>query len=251
MFSEILTGKSCITSDEFSRSALTTTGSFLQCFNKYISFADELPNGFHLANYAEQFLDENNHPLDLRSLLEFFNPIVRDSAFLINLLKNGIFCTTMFAVMDVDKTVPNVTLTPMAKDLIKEILTPKYCTTVISSIEQPIERNFLFITKEGPSIKIDMKQMAKKGLLLDLLSPPFLLDKSDSMGRYRKGVFHPKYDSASFGSAIIELRNIRLAERLISRENNIVQAGFLTMPDFLEEEASNVFEALSRLTIKF
>jgi hypothetical protein len=250
MFSEALVGNNCIVSDEFSRTTLNTPGNFLQCFDKYISFADELPNGFHLANYAEHFLYDDNHPLDLCSLLEFFNPIIRDSAFLINLLKNGIFCTTMFAVMDVDKSVPNVTLTPMAKDLINEMLMPKYCTTTLSSIEQPRERNFLFITKEGSSIKIDTKQLAKKGILLDLLSPPFLLDKSDSMGRYRKGIFHSKYDPAAFGSAIIEFRNIQLAMQLISRENNIAQAGFLTMPNFLEDEASNVFDILSRLTIR-
>jgi hypothetical protein len=246
MFSEILAGNNCIASDEFSRSALNTAGNFLQCFNKCISFTDELPNGFHLANYAEQFLDENNHPLDLRALLEYFNPIIRVSSFVSDLLKDGIFCTTMFAVMDMDKSTPNVMLTPTAKDLINKMHTPKYSTTALSSIELPRERNFLFITKEGPSIKVDMKQLPKKGILLDLLSPPFLLDKSDSMGRYRKGIFHSKYDPPSFGSAIIEFRNIQLAEQLKSRENNITQAGFLTTPNFVEEEALNVCEVQSR-----
>lgn len=248
MFSEILDGNDCIVSDEFSKSALNTTGNFLRLFNDNISFADQLPNGFHLANYAEQFFDENNYLLDLSSLLEFFNPIIRDSAFLSNLLKNGILCTTMFTVMDMDKSVSNVMITQTAKELIKEMLTSEYTTISLNSIEQPKERNFLFITKESSSIKIDTKQLAKTGILLDLLSPPFLLDKSDSMGRYRKGIFHSKYDPTTFGSAIIEFRNIQQAKQLKSRENLIAQAGFLTTPNFVEEEASNVFEVFSGLT---
>lgn len=251
MFREILDGKGRVVSDEFSKSTLHTTGSFLRLFNENISFADQLPNGFHLANYAEEFLDENNHPLDLSSLLEFFDPIIRESIYLSTLLRNGIFCTTMFAVMDMDKSVPNVVITQMAKELIREMLTPQYTTIALSSIEQPRERNFLFITREGPSIKIDTKQLAKKGILLDLLSPPFLLDESDSMGRYREGIFHSEYDTTSFGSAIVEFRNIQQANQLKSKENNIDQAGFLTIPKFVEEEASNVFDVLSRLTIKF
>lgn len=251
MFREILDGSVCVVSDEFSKTALSAKGNFLRLFNGNISFADQLPNGFHLANYAEQFFDENNHPLDLRSLLELFNPTIRDSAFLIELLRNGIFCTTMFTVMAMDKEVPNVTFTPTAKALIKEMFNPAYTTTVLSTIEQPIERNFLFITKESTSINIGTKQLATTGILLDLLSPPFLLDQSDSMGQYREGIFHLKYEPITFGSAIIEFRNIQQASQLKPRENNIGQAGFLTIPKFVEEEISNVFDVLSRLTIKF
>ena len=250
MFREILDGGGTAVSDEFSKSALNIKGNFLTLFNKNISFADELPSGFHLANYAEQFSDENNSPLDLSSFLEFFDPIIRDSAFLINLLKNGILCTTMFTVMNMDKEIQNVAITKTAKDLIKEVFTSKYTEISLKSIEQPKERNFLFITKESSLIKIDAKPLEGTGILLDLLSPPFLLDKSDSMGQYREGVFHSKYDPEAFGSAIVEFRNIQHAKKLKSKANDFTQAGFLTSPNFVEEETSNVFDVLSGLTSK-
>lgn len=250
MLQEILNEEDRIFSDVSSRSLLSKEGEFLNAFNNNISFADELPNGFHLANYAEQFYDEQSHPLNLEALLEFFSPTIRDSIFLKNLLKNGIFSTTMFSVMDMEKIVPNAIITPAAKEVIQEILTPTYTTAVLNSIEKPMNRDLLHITKEDSSIKIDAISLADTELPLDLLSPPFLLTKSDSMGRYRKGAFHQEYASRSFGSAIVEFRNIQQAKQLKSMRNNLEESGFLTIPDYVIEEASNVFDLLSKMTFK-
>lgn len=250
MLHEILNEDDFIVSDAFSKSILSKAGDFLNAFNNNISFADELPNGFYLANYAEQFYDEHNHPLSLEALLEFFSPTIRDNIFLKNLLENGVFSTTMFSVMDMEKIVPNAIITPAAKELIKEILTPEYTTVALNSIEQPKNRNFLHIAKEDSSIKIDAIPLADTDLPLDLLSPPFLLDKSDSMGRYRKGAFHQKYAPRNFGSAIVEFRNIQQAKQLKSMRNTLAQSGFLTIPNFVIEEVSNVLDVLSKLTVK-
>lgn len=250
MLREIIDGGTPIVSDTVSTYLLNKDGGFSPCFNERISFADQLPNGFHLANYAEQFVDENNHPLNLEALLDFFNPTIQGSMFLRDLLKNGVFCTTMFSVMDIDKSIPNVTITAVAKEVITEVLNSQYTTVVLKSLDQPKQRNFLFIIKESSSIIIDAMQLNETELPSDLLSPPFLLDKSNSMGQYRKGVFHSEYDPNTFGSAIVEFRNIQQAKHLKSMENAVAQSGFLTIPTFVEEEALNVFNVLCGLTVK-
>ncbi len=251
MFIEIIKNESPIVSDVFSRSVLTKPGDFLEAFNQNIEFADQLPGGFYLANYAEQFFDETGaNPIDLKMLLPYFHPTIRESTFLNNLLQNGIFSTTMFSVMNIDETVPNTLITPTAKAVIKEMLTPIYSTAVLSSIEQPQERSFLLMTRKSSTLEIDAAKLPHSDVPADLLSPPFLLDKSDAMGQYREGVFHAKYTPEAFGSAIVEFRNIQQAKHLKSKRNSLAQAGFLTIPDFVEEEALNVFVELSKLTMQ-
>lgn len=249
MFREICDeNDSMVVSDHVSRSTLETS-SFLEIFNQNIFFADELPKGFHLANYAEQFFDDSERPLNLEGLLGFFSPMIRNSVFLRNLLSCGILSTTMFTVMAIDEIVPDSLITPLAKETIREMLVEEYTSTVLNSVAQPKKRNILHVTKEGASIKIDVKPLAGDSSL-DLLSPPFLLDDSDSMGRYREGVFHMKYNPKTFGSSIVEFRNIQQAKQLKANGNIFAQSRLLTLPDFIEEEALNVFNVMCSLTIK-
>jgi hypothetical protein len=249
MFCEIIKSDKALVSDAVSKSTLKNPG-FLKAFNQDIGFADQLPNGFYMANYAEQFFDETGSiPLDLRTLLPYFNPIIQGSVSLIQLLQHGIFSTTMCFVMNIDEVVPNTTITPAAKALIKEMQQPKYSDVVLTSIEQPKGRGLLDIVKNGSAIKIDVKQLAHSDIPPDLLSPPFILDESDAMGRYREGTFHIKHAVDTFGSAIVEFRNIQQAKQLKS-EKASAQVGFLTIPDFIEEEVMNVFGVLSKLTMQ-
>jgi hypothetical protein len=249
MFYEIVKSDKVLVFDAISRSTLKNPGDFLKVFNQNIDFADQLPNGFYMANYAEQFFDgTGSNPLDLRTLLPYFNPTIRYSVFLAQLLQNGIFSTTMCSVMEIDE-VPNTIITLTAKALIKEMQQLTYSDAVLASIEQPKERGLLHIIKDGSAIKIDVKQLAHSDIPSDLLSPPFLLDESDAMGRYREGVFHTKHAPETFGSAIIEFRNIQQAKQLKSKINTSAQVGFLTVPDFIEEETLSVFDALSKLTV--
>lgn len=248
MFAEIVSENDLTVSDQESRSVVESDG-FPNAFNKNIGFSDQLPDGFYLANYAEQFFDIDKQPLDLRILLDFFDPTIKESSFLSNLLKDGMISTTMFSLMDLNKIVDNVTITEPAKILIREMLIPDYSTTVLNSIQHPQKRKILHIVKEGESITIDANELLDHDSILDLLSPPFLLDESDSMGQYRKGVFDEEYDPKRFGSAIVEFRNIQQAKTLKSSQNNFDQTGFLTLPDYIEEEALNVFKLLSKLTM--
>lgn len=247
MFAEIIRSKSPLVSDAFSRDVLTRS-SFLQVFGRNISFADQLPSGFYLANYAEQFFDADGDPINLTGLLPYFDAIVRESEFLKKLLQNGVFSTTMFTIMDIDKEVPNTLITPIAKDLINRAVNRNYTEDVLRSIAQPQERNFLLIKKEESTIKIEASSTSFPEPV-DLLSPPFILDISDAMGYYREGVLSSKYEPEIFGSSIVEFRNIQQAKQLKSKRNISVQAGFLTVPDFIEEEALNVFDALSMIKL--
>ncbi|MBE6446995.1 MAG: hypothetical protein E7015_00690 [Alphaproteobacteria bacterium] len=249
MFAEIIQSKSSLVSDDISRDVLSHS-SFSQVFNQNISFADQLPSGFYLANYAEQFFDVSRVPINLIGLLPYFDQTVQGSWFLKQLLQNGIFSTTMFTIMNIDKEVPDVLITPIAKALIGRVISEKYTGDVLSSIEHPQKRNFLFIKKEGTTIKIDASSTSFPESV-DLLSPPFILDISDAMGYYREGILKSTYEPEIFGSAIVEFRNIQQAKQLKSERNVSIQAGFLTVPDFVEEEALNVFDILTgvKLTI--
>ena len=250
MFTEVAEGKNHIVSDDFSMSALSNFGNFLFYFKENIHFADQLPNVFCLANYGQQFLDENKLPLDLSPLLSFFKPVFQDSVSLSNLLRNGIICTSMFDVMDTAINVDNIIITQNAKNLTQEMRTPEYTQVTLSSIEKPEQRHYLFITKEDSLIRIDTKILGKEGILLDCLSPPCILDKTDAMGRYRKGVYHSKYEPLSFGSAIVEFRNIQLIKKLKATANKNVLIDFLTDPNFIEEETLNIFDLICGLTNK-
>lgn len=249
MFQEIRSGGNSIVSDEMTNSYLTEVDGFLNAFNKSCGLIDELSTGFYLANYAEQFYGEDIKPLDLRKLIDFFDPIIKENNYLSELLRNGMLSTTMFSLMNLDKIVDAVTITDSAKKLINEMLVPEYYRTVLSSIEQPQERKFLKVSQEGAVIKIDAQKLSDHDSVLDLLSPPFPLDGSDSMGQYRKGVFNEEYNSRTYGSAIVEFRNIQQAKGLKAQENNFDQTGFLTLPDCVLEESLSLFKLLSSLTI--
>ncbi len=244
IFLEIIKNERPPVSDQCSKSLLKKDGDFLKLFNENIYFADQLPNGFYLANYAEQFFGRTGKPLDLSKLLPCF-PDSQQSSSLTTLLKNGILSTTMFSVMNLDATITGVSVTPSVKALIKQTLAPKYFEVVLSSVEQPKERSFVSVTEEITGVKIDaVKRFASA---VDELSPPFLLDESDAMGRYTDG---EKYSIEKFGSAIVEFRGVQQAKQLKSKRNSSGQAGFLTVPEFVEEETLNVFNLLSKLTLQ-
>ena len=245
MLFEILKNKHPVISDTFSRNSLIKS-SFIEIFNENILFADQLPNGFFLANYAEQFFDVSNKPIDLRILLPYFHTNIRDSIFLKSLLGNGILSTAMLRVIDIDRLKKDEVITSDTQTVIKNMFQPSYSTTVLTSIEKPYERAILCVSKEE-TLKIGTKkQEIIDDVPSDLLSPPFLLDSFDAMGRY-KGL---KHEAEKFGSAIIEFRSIQQAEQLKSQKNTFTQAGFLTIPDFVEEEALSIFELLSKLKLQ-
>jgi hypothetical protein len=82
--------------------------------------------------------------------------------------------------------------------------------------------------------------MLERLSLVDLLSPPFVLDHDDAMGRYTG-----KYDSNIFGSAIIEFRGIRRVGNyfLNKLEINVDREGdfFLKHMESITNQAMRLF----------
>lgn len=150
-------------------------------------FLRELLSNFYRASYGEQFFAKTGRPLDLRGL---FPHCLLPEESISRLLSNGFITTVML------RNIP----------AFSRIFPSNYHELVVHSTEFPygevkIVRTNSIIDGED-RIKIVLENRDDQNL--DLLSPPFPLDKNDAMGRYKEVM-----GTETFGGAVVEFRGLK------------------------------------------
>ncbi|GEM_PF-3705409 len=184
---------------------------------------------FNRTNYAEQIFAPTGEILPLDSSVM---PLLEDSFVaenhdvLSNLLGRGIISTTM---------VRNFKEGAKLSGLLGADALEDYFTRSLASVDTP-EPTRLIINPTGEVESIGWKY--------DVLSPPLLLDPTNAMGFFKKGL---RGHEKSYGEAIIEVRAIRdAAPRFLQKMKLDVkrQGHFLKDPPHLEKEALSLFDFL-------
>ena len=147
----------------------------------------DLLSNFYRANYGEQFFSNMGVPLDLRGL---FPHCFLPEKSVNQLLEKGFITTVML------RNIP----------AFSRIFPHNYHELVVHSTEFPYGEVKIVHTNsiiDGEDrIKIVLENQDDQNL--DLLSPPFPLDKNDAMGRYKKVI-----ETEMFGGAVVEFRGLR------------------------------------------
>lgn len=267
MLADISNGESAVISDRESKERLS--GGFLDTFknamlaNRFYRTREakseqepriEVEESFYRTNYTEQFFDEGGKTLVLTGLLDYFFGEIRSLPVLKEVLANGILSTAMFRCLDLDRAKSAGVLTGKAAAVIESMRVPSsYYDRVLSSVERPIVRSFLNISnKEGIQVDALPASVNPQGLqnvTIDLLSPPFPLDREDAMGFFREGAFLGPYQQETFGSAIVEIRVVQHV-KILKDERNVEPSGFLANPLYVKDEAARLYEWLSSRRMK-
>jgi hypothetical protein len=141
-------------------------------------------------NYGEQFFaPDTGAPKPLEGFLPLFQEdfLAKNEEIIKKLLQQGVITTTMLRNFKEDVIINNRPL----KDLLEN-----FYIFALNSIDYPIPR--LIIDTNEIGVKIISSEE-------DLLSPPWFLDASNSMGEYKKGLSE---EQMQYGEAIIEVRAI-------------------------------------------
>ena len=224
--------------DNFSKKVLLDK-NFVDIFSdSTASHLKRLEEIWRISNYGEQFYDIGNNPIDLTALVAFFPEPFKEQVKL--LLKNGIISTTMLRIIDLEALKKAEMLHPITEEILILMRKQSYFQTALESVQAPKQKAFLRILKKEKII-LDADQLPQS---LDLISPPYPLDRHDAMGFHRVGVFSEDVDK--FGSAIVELRNISDAKKF--REKS--EIGFLTNPPSVQKELICLFDFLNSLKVE-
>ncbi len=167
---------------------------FNEVMAKNLSFRD-VQRLFNKVNYAEQFFDsEQGTPRNLSFLEECLKVsfLRRNSETVSTLLQKGIVSTTMVRNFNENVLLMN---TPIS------LFFENYFNFTLMSVDNPTHSITLDLNSD------DLRSIVKPTKWShDLLSPPLLLDKSNSMGRFREKMTQ---EEKLFGEAIIEVRGIK------------------------------------------
>jgi len=199
--------------------------------NIYFSDFLEVPKVFSKTNYAEQFFGVNGQPRDLSLLSVHFHQefYLRNQLVIDALLKKGVISTTMIKNLNLKMgEVPNFN---------------NYYEWAVKTVGEPHD-SYLALTVEHdgtPSVSW------RKGLSHDMLSPPWFLDKDNSMGGYTK---NEEYGIKEYGEAIIEYRGINDVGSFFMGKANlqgtVMEGRFLTEPAQIENQGVKLFDFLTR-----
>ncbi len=146
----------------------------------------------------------------------------------------------MLRIIDLDALKKAEMLHPITEEILVLMREQSYFRVALESVQTPKRKAFLKILKKEKII-LDADQLSQS---LDLLSPPYPLNRHDAMGFHRVGVFSE--DVCKFGSAVVELRNISDAKKF--REKS--EVGFLTNPLSVQKELIYLFDFLSSLKVE-
>jgi hypothetical protein len=191
----------------FENTSYTTpyTSSFLGAMGQYKNkLFSEMIKNFYKTNYGEQFL-HNNAPLDLRFLLEYFNDEFKNNNkhTLKELLRNGIITTVMIRGFKKNITV-EVLGNSLQSKAVCSLLNGKneFYTKSLLSVDSPTERYVLTVDSTSKKCSVSLMPFG-----YDELSPPWFLNETNSMGKYKKTEM--KGQDPSYGEAIIEIRGVK------------------------------------------
>ncbi|AIL13453.1 hypothetical protein IM40_08075 [Candidatus Paracaedimonas acanthamoebae] len=184
--------------------------NYAEYFNKVmaknLSFHD-VQRLFNKVNYAEQFFDsEQGTPRNLSFLEECLKVsfLRRNSETVSTLLQKGIVSTTMVRNFNENVLLMN---TPIS------LFFENYYNFTLMSVDNPTHSITLDLNSD------DLRSIVKPTKWShNLLSPPLLLDKSNSMGRFREKMTQ---EEKLFGEAIIEVRGIKSVKPCMWYENYI------------------------------
>jgi predicted transcriptional regulator len=181
--------------------------------------------------YATYYFRQDGSSMDLNALYEEFHTTNSSvDRFLQLLLKQGIISVRMM----------NMHMGAKLHSIVEPLLNATIYTNVINSIEHTMERYFLEFEeqsgKNGSNTLTIVPKIVKDKQRRDLLSPPSFSHQKDSMGAYNEGPWH--YESITYGSAIVELRNIR--HTVLRGTRNF----FLSAVDRLVDDATTLFTAI-------
>jgi hypothetical protein len=236
-----------VLTDEFSRVFLRDNVTHVLAFARAMA-----------ENGKFQVYDEQDEPLDLTDLTEYFDESVKNISISIyeatitlvpELLKRGLISTTMLRYINLDRLEADGILSPDAKiEILRMRNSAQYYIDVLSSVDprndSRLVRRFLKITK-ADRLFIDLEPLEEGKFSGDLFSP-FPLDADDAICRYREGAF--AHEVEKFGSAIVELRCIEYLIGLNSEGHATGIANFLTDPVFVLEESVALFRKIKELT---
>lgn len=204
--------------------------SILSCNKQFVTFA-EVEKLFCFSNYGDQFFDPDTKSVrsleTLAGLPPFIGEFFSSNDDLIGrLLSQGIITTAMI----------RNSVGGMA------IFAP-YFNAALSISLQTRPRYDLNISGTGETLIVARESTD------DVLSPPWLLGETDSMGRFKGDI--PAEDK-KYGEAIIEIRAIKSVGawflKKVSLEGSSKSGKFLTDPDRLTIEAMSLFNFLSSFT---
>ncbi len=194
--------------------------------NVYFSDFLQVPKVFSKTNYAEQFFGDNGLPRDLSDLSAHFQKdfYLKNKLVIDELLKKGVVSTTMIRNLKLENA-PDFNI---------------YYEWAIKTVEKPHDSYLsLFVGHDGTPLA-----HWNTGLECDMLSPPWFLDKENSMGGYTKD---EEYDIKEYGEAIIEYRGINDAGSFfISKAGmqGMMEGRFLTEPTQIESQGIKLFDFL-------
>jgi len=204
--------------------------SILSCNKQFVTFA-EVEKLFCFSNYGDQFFDPDTKSVKsleaLAGLPPFTGEFFSSNDDLIRrLLSQGVITTAMI----------RNSVGGMA------IFAP-YFNAALSISLQTRPRYDLNISGTGETLIVARESTD------DVLSPPWLLGETDSMGRFKGDI--PAEDK-KYGEAIIEIRAIKSVGawflKKVSLEGSSKSGKFLTDPDRLTIEAMSLFNFLSSFT---
>lgn len=245
--------------DKFSIEYSSRYEDYLALFNEAMKDTEpflklQVERSYYRANYAEQFYDDDDNPLNLIELYNYFDKEAKEALVVINgkefyvvqeLLKQGLLSTTMLRHLDLKALVDAGILTSEASQEIQRTRTENYYNIALKSVriddDARLERRFLKIEKTD---HLHIMLAPSLGILpkIDQLSPPFPLDIDDAIGRYRSGDLRV----GEFGGGIVEFRCVEYINDLYDSEHN-GKNEFLMDPEYVKNESVALFNKVSSL----
>lgn len=188
---------------------------------------------FARTNYAEQFFDnQSGQARPLRSFLPLFEEtfLEKNRVAIEALLDQGVVSTVM--LRNLRRDVLTEDLQPVAQ------LSHLYYNAAINSVTLPQKRY---------NISLDNPGVSSLQSIYDALSPPWFLDKDNSMGAYKHDIH---YEDKKYGEAVVEFRAIsRVGPYFLQKVGRATEAKspFLTIPNAqLKKDAIALFEYLKQ-----
>ncbi len=199
----------------------------------------DVPGLFNKTNYGEQFFDQHGQLINLYQFSNFFQEdfFFNNKGIISILLNQGIIGTAM--------------LRNFKKDLMTSngfpifTLFDDYYTLSIQTVENPSERYIV-----DP---INFAIMQEEEDKCDTLSPPWILDPSNSMGKFKEAEMVEQ--DLTYGEAIIEVRSIRNVQSWFLRKVGLKSESvgdFLVKPDnYLVDQVLGLFDFLGSFEQSF
>lgn len=192
----------------------------------------DVPGLFHKTNYAEQFFDQSGQVINLGDFSQFFQDdfFSNNKGVISSLLHQGILGTAMLRNFK-----PHILTT---NGLPIHSLFEDYYRLSIQTVTTPTKRYVIDPINSG-IIQVEMGEY-------DVLSPPWILHSSNSMGRFKEEEMEKQ--DMTYGEAIIEVRSIRSVQPWFLKMAGVNTASvgnFLTSPnEHLVDQALGLFDYL-------